>query len=58
VSVDFACEHCGAKALRVVAVAETSVRFECLSCRKETTFERRPKLVPVAKSASEGVPSR
>jgi len=56
--MDFACEHCGAKALRVVAVAEKSVRFECLSCRKETTFERQLELAPVAKSVSEGVPSR
>ena len=46
--MDFACEHCGAKVLRMVAVAEKTISFECLSCSKETTFERRPKLVPVA----------
>jgi DNA-directed RNA polymerase subunit RPC12/RpoP len=54
--MDFACEHCGTKALRMVAVAEETVRFECLSCSKETTFERRPEPVLVANFASVSVP--
>ena len=55
--VEFACEHCGAGALRLVAVVDKTVRVECLSCGKESIFERRAEPTPMAKSPTESLPS-
>jgi len=54
--VEFVCEHCGAGALRLVAVLDKTVRVECLSCGKESIFERRVEPTPMAESPTEGLP--
>ena len=36
----FVCEHCGEETLSVIAVSDSDIKAECLSCGKESTFAR------------------
>jgi len=48
--LEFACEHCDAGSLRIVAVTEKTVKVECLMCGQESTIPRRePPRMLVAK---------
>ena len=56
--MEFVCGHCGAGALRIVVVTEKWVRVECVLCGKESAIERKADSVPVAKPATQSLPSR
>ena len=49
--MEFVCVHCGAKALRIVAVVDKTVTVECLACGKKSTFEHQTEPAPVTKAA-------
>jgi len=38
--MEFACEHGNAGSLRIIAVADKTVRVECLSCGRESMIQR------------------
>jgi predicted RNA-binding Zn-ribbon protein involved in translation (DUF1610 family) len=51
--VEFVCEHCGGRSLRIVSVADKSVRVECLSCGKESMIERDAASTPAIQPQTE-----
>jgi len=46
--MEFVCEHCGAGAVRIVAVTDETIKVECVMCGKESIIQREPAPMLVA----------
>jgi hypothetical protein len=51
--VEFVCEHCSGKSLRLIEVADRNVGVECLSCGKESMVKRDAASTPAAQPQTE-----